>query len=244
MSEEPGEQISENAESMESKEKSEEFKGEDSKSSDIVLIISIVVVILLVASLAAFVILTKERPKTIEELHQLNIMGKLKPSEGYMYKGVYSFINFSNEWYTQLKSPKGSKIYNLAMRYSPRDLENIFIEGNLDTNFFNNQSEFYVTFDPTGREFTHILLAVADFDNHMAKIFEKNPIAACDRNETEPCATRPIITCEDTDKLVLYIKESEKLRAYYNNNCIVVEGRDFDIVKGVYRILYNLYEIM
>ena len=51
-------------------------------------------------------------------------------------------------------------------------------------------------------------------------------------------------TNDDDDKLVLYIKESERFRAYYNGNCIVVEGNGFDLVKGVDRILYNLYNIM
>ncbi|MBI2658883.1 hypothetical protein HYX05_02145, partial [Candidatus Woesearchaeota archaeon] len=102
----------------------------------------------------------------------------------------------------------------------------------------------YPTFNPTGNELTHVQLAIADFDTHLAKVFEKNPIGSCDRNETEICKTRPIVTCEDKDKLVLYVKESEKFRAYYNSNCIVVEGNGFDLVKGVDRILYNLYNIM
>ena len=52
------------------------------------------------------------------------------------------------------------------------------------------------------------------------------------------------MTCEDVGKLVLYIKESDRFRTYYNNNCIVVEGNGFDLVKGVDRVLYNLYGIM
>lgn len=217
---------------------------QEPKSSDRTLIISIAVIVLLLAAILAYSIFNKPQPKTLEELHVLNLKGKLKPEQGYVYKGVYSFINFDNLWYTQLTSPKGTKIYNLALRYSPKDLKDIAIEGSLDGKFFDAQSEFYVTFNPTGKEFSYVGLAVADFNTHMSKVFEKNPVAACDRNETEPCKTRPIVTCEDTDKLVLYIKESQKFRAYYNNNCIVVEGNGFDLVKGVDRILYNLYSIM
>jgi len=123
-------------------------------------------------------------------------------------------------------------------------LKDIAIEGNLNAKQFDNSTEFYVTYNPLGNDFSYVALAVADFDTHMAKVFEKKPIAACDRNETEPCKTRPIVTCRDSDKIVLYIKESERLRVYYNNNCIVVEGNGFDLVKGVDRILYNLYNIM
>lgn len=221
-----------------------ENQEEPKKSTEKVLIISIVAIILLFIAIVAFGILSKPQPKTLEELHVLNLQGKLKPQQGYVYKGVYSFVTFDNLWYTQLSSPKGTKIYSLALRYSPRELKDIVIEGALDADLFDNQSEYYVTFNPTGKDFSSVGLAVADFNTHMTKVFEKKPIAACDRNETEACKTRPIVTCNDADKLVLYIKESDKFRTYYNNNCIVVEGSDFDLVKGVDRILYNLYDIM
>ncbi len=217
---------------------------EPKKSSDKILIIAIAAIVLLFVSVFAYVTFNKQQPKTLEELHVLNLKGKLEPEQGYVYKGVYSFITFDNLWYTQLTSPKGTKIYNMALRYSPRDLEDIAIEGSLNYNLFNNQGEFFVTFNPTGKELSYVALAVADFNTHMSKVFEKKPIAACDRNETEPCKTRPIVTCEEAGSLVLYIKESERFRAYYNNNCIVVEGKGFDLVKGVDRILYNLYNIM
>ncbi len=215
-----------------------------SQSTEKILVISISAILLLLISIFAFSYFYKPEPKTLEDLHVLNLKGKLKPEQGYVYKGAYSFVAIDNLWYTELKSPKGTKMYNLALRYSPRDLKDVVIEGTLDTELFNNQTEFYNTFNPTGKELSYVTLAVADFSTHMSKVFEKNPVAACDRNETEPCRTRPIVTCEDKDKLVLYIKESSRFRTYYNNNCIVVEGSGFDLVKGVDRILYNLYNIM
>ena len=212
--------------------------------SDKFLIISVVLIVLLLISIFAFSAFNNTRQKTLEELHALNFQGKLKPSEGYVYKGVYSFINISNQWYTLLNSPQGKKVYSMAFRYSPKEVENIPIEGMLDTKLFDNKGEFYVTFNPKGKELAYVVLAVADFDTHMAKVFEKMPIPACDRNETEACKTRPIISCKDTDKIVLYVQESEKVRAYYKGNCIVVEGKGLDLVKGVDRILFNLYNIM
>lgn len=226
--------------------KIEEFHNdiEEPKKSEKPLLITIIVIALLFISILAFSIFNKQEPKTLEDLHVLNLKGKLKPGQGYVYKGVYSFVTLDNLWYTQLSSPKGTKVYSLALRYSPKDLTDIIIEGNLDTQLFNNKSEFFVTFNPTGKEFSFIGLAVADFNTHMSKVFEKNPIAACDRNETDPCQSRPIVTCGDKDKLVLYVKEADKFRTYYNENCIVVEGKGLDLVRGVDRVLYNLYGIM
>ena len=221
-----------------------EVQQEMSKTSDKTLVVVIAVILLTLIAIFAYSYFFKPEPNTLEELHILNLQGKLKASQGYVYKGVYSFVTLDNLWYTQIKSPKGTKIYSLALRYSPNDLKDIVIEGKLNLEFFNNQGEFFVTFNPRGNHLSYVALAVADFDTHMSKVFEKKPIPACDRNETEICKIKPIVTCSDTDKLVLYIKESERFRIYYNNNCIVVEGSSFDLVKGVDRVLYNLYGIM
>lgn len=233
---------------MEFDKKKEELNMQESeepkKSSENALIASIAVIILLLASILSYSYFYRPQPITLEDLHILNLKGKLKSSQGYVYKNAYSFVNLDKLWYTQLTSPKGTKVYSLALRYSPRDLKDIIIEGDLDSKFFDSQNEFYVTFNPLGKSLPYVALAVADFDTHMSKVFEKNPISACDRNETESCKVRPIVTCSDSDKLVLYIKEADKFRTYFSNNCIVVEGSELDLVKGVDRILYNLYGIM
>lgn len=217
---------------------------EEPKSSDKPLIFGIAVIVLVLIAVVTYSIFNKEQPKTLEDLHVLNLQGKLKPEQGYVYKGAYSFVKFDGVWHTQLKSPKGTRVYSMALRYSPKEVENIAIEGALNKQFFDAQSEFYVTFDPTGKDFSKVALAVSDFDTHITKVFEKVPVAACDRNETEICRERPIITCSDTDKLVLYVRETDRFRVYYSDNCVVVEGNGFDFVKGVDRILYNLYGIM
>jgi len=231
-------------ETIEELNKSNEGPEDTKKYSHKALIGTIIAILLLLAAIVAFSFFYKPKPLTLEDLHVLNLQGKLKPSQGYVYKGVYSFVYLDNFWYMQFKSPKGTKVYDMALRYSPADLKNITIEGQLNTNLFDNQTQFYVTFNPTGKSLSYVSLAVADFDTHMTKVFEKEPIAACDRNETEACTARPIVTCSSTDKLVFYVKESDRLRVYYHGNCIVIEGNGFDLVKGADRVLYNLYHIM
>jgi len=214
------------------------------KSSEKMLLIAVVVIVLLLVAIVSFSFISRQQPKTLEEMHAANLKGKLNKNFGYVYKNAYSFVTLNDQWYTQLQSPKGTKIYNLALRYSPTDVKDIVIEGSLDTAFFDSKKDFYNTFNPKGTELAYVTLAIADFSTHMSRVFEKNPIGACDRNETNVCATVPIVTCEDKDKVVLYLKESEKPRVYYNENCIVVEGKGLDLVKGVDRVLYNLYGMM
>ena len=212
--------------------------------SDKKLIIGIGLIVLLFIVIFGFRYFTQEQPETIEDLHELNLKGKLKPEQGYLYKDVYSFVKYDNLWYVQLMSPKGTRFYDIQFRYGPKEVEDIEIEGILDTELFNNASDYYVTFNPTGKDFSHVAVAVGDFNQHMVNIFFKNPIAACDKNETDACKDRPIITCDNTDKVVLYVKEANITRVYYDDNCIVVEGSGFDLVKGINRILYDFYEIM
>ncbi|MBI2522933.1 hypothetical protein HYW19_00935 [Candidatus Woesearchaeota archaeon] len=229
-------------------EKQEESKEEEAKEvklkSDRTLIIGAIIILLLFGTIFGLRYFKQERPQTIDELHELNFKGKLKKDQGYLYDGVYSFVKFDGLWYAQLVSPKGTRLYNIQFRYGPRDVENIKIRGSLDTNLFNNATEYYVTFNPTGQNFSSVALAVGDFNTHMTNIFFKQPIAACDKNETFACANRPIITCDNTDKLVLYVKEANNSGVYFDNNCMVIEGNGFDLIKGVDRILYGLYEII
>ena len=224
--------------------KSNEELEDAKKYSHKALIGTIIAIVLLLAAIAAFSYFYKPKALTLEEMHVLNLQGKLNPSQGYVYKEIYSFVTLDDFWYTQLKSPQGTKVYDMAMRYSPRDLRNMTIDGQLNKELFDSSAKFYITFNPLGKSLPYVNLAVADFDTHMAKVFEKEPIGACDRNETAICQSRPIVTCSDSDKLVLYIKESDRSRVYYSSNCIVVEGSGFDLVKGVDRALYNLYNIM
>ncbi|MBW2976626.1 hypothetical protein KY347_04225 [Candidatus Woesearchaeota archaeon] len=226
-------------------EEANEEKKEDIKlKSDKALIIGAVLIILLFISVFGLRYFAQEKPETIDDLHKLNLKGKLKPEQGYLYDGVYSFVKFDDLWYTQLMSPKGSRFYNIQFRYDPKEVDSIKIEGWLDTTLFNNATDYYVTFDPTGNDFSSVAVAVGDFNQQMTSVFFKNPIAACDRNETTACKDRPIITCDNTNKMVLYVKEANNTRVYYDNNCIVVEGSGMELVKGIDRVLYDFYEII
>jgi len=224
-------------------EKKEEDVPEVKLKADKMLIIGAIVLVLIFTIILGLRFFTEEEQKTIDELHELNLKGKLKDDQGYLYKGVYSFVNVEDVWYAQLMSPSGSTLFNFNFRYSPRDLEDIKIKGTLDTKKFNEAKEYFVTFNPLGTDFTHIQLARFDFDIQMTKVFQKTPKSACDRNAT-PCSGVPIITCDNTDEIVVYYKESNDLSVEYDDNCIIISGLGFDLVKGVDRVLYNFYDIM
>ncbi|MEK6948681.1 MAG: hypothetical protein AABX34_00560 [Nanoarchaeota archaeon] len=225
-------------------EHAEEIKQDAPLKSDRTLLVAIILLLIGVAAVFGAKYFFKAEPLTIDDLHALNFKGKLKEEQGYLYKEIYSFVKFDDLWYTQLKSPKGTRLYNIQFRYGPKEVEEVKVEGILDTGLFDNAQDYYVTFNPTGNDFSSVALAVGDFNQQMTNIFFKQPIAACDRNETRACIDRQVITCKDTDKLVLYVKESNTSRVLYDDNCITIEGSGFDLVKGIDRVLYEFYGIM
>ncbi len=217
------------------------------RSTDAMLIGGIVFLVVLFASVMGYIYWkNSQRPLTIEEMHVLNLKGKLDPELGFVYNKVYSFIKYQDQWYTSLASRSGKTHYNFAFRYSPRDVEDVLLTGSLNQALFNNATEYYITFNPTAGNLSYTVLAVNDFNQHMINTFQKLPIAACDRNETDACATRPIITCENaapTD-IVVYIQESSNAAVQLNKNCITLKGNNLDQVKAVDRVLYQFYTIM
>jgi hypothetical protein len=223
----------------------EDEKKDVRLSTDKFLIAGAIVLVLIFAGFIAAALLTKEKPpQTIDELHALNLKGKLNPDEGYIYNDVYSFVRFDGSWYTQLVSPQGTRLYNIQFRYGPRDVESLRVEGSLNISKFNDAQEYYVTFSPLGGNFTAMALAAGDFNQHMTTIFFKQPIAACTTNVTAECRFRPTITCDSTDDIVLYLKDSNRSRVLYDDNCITIEGTGFGMVKGVDRVLYGFYDVM
>ncbi len=224
------------------KEVKEELK-EEKKISDWILIIAIIAIIVILALVIAFKQFNKEQPKTIEDLHLSNLKKELKSDQGYVYRG-YSFVFANGLWYTQVQNRAGTSLFNIPLHYSPRDVANVPIEGNFNSTIFNSVGMIYITFDPLGSNLQYVALAVGEFDQSIIKAFNKMPIAACDKNETKACETRPIITCNNTGMPVLYIQQKPETKVIYNNNCIIVQGEGPEIVRAVDRLLLNLYGIM
>ena len=217
-------------------------------STDKMLIWGIVFLVVLFAAVMGYIYWkNSQRPLTIEELHVLNLKGKLNKEQGFVYNKAYSFILYQDQWYTVLSSQTGKTHYNFAFRYSPRDVENVPLSDNLDEELFNNAAEYYITFNPTADNLSNTVLAVNDFNQHMINTFQKLPIPACDRNETEACATRSIVTCDNMNKsrdVVVYIQNSPDAAVELDGNCIVLKGEGLGQVKAVDRLLYHFYSIM
>jgi len=219
-----------------------ESEPKEKKVSDWILIVSIAIIVLIIAVIIGFKFFgQKNEVKTIDDLHSLNLQGKLKKDQGYVYN-AYSFVSANGLWYTQVQ--RGNNLFEIALHYGPRDVEDVLIEGKLNGTLFNAEKSIYITFDPLGQNLNYVALSVGEFDQNIIKAFNKMPIAACDKNETEACAGRPIITCNNTQRPVLYLQQKPETKVIYKNNCMIVQGIGPEIVKATNRLLLKLYGIM
>jgi len=213
------------------------------KSSNKALYATIVLVLIILVAIFSVRFFMKEpEPRTIDDLHRLNLNGKLEPEIGYLYNGL-SFVNYDNIWYTQIMSPGGTRLYDVAFRFGPKEVEDVPVKGKFDVTKFDEVGEYYVTFDPLGSQFNFVAVAISDFNQNMMKVFDKIPVAACDKNETVACKDRPIITCNNTEEIVLYVKERNETKIVFENNCINVEGSGLELVKAVDKVMYIFYKI-
>jgi hypothetical protein len=181
----------------------------------------------------------KQEVLTVDDLHKLNIEGKLPPEQGYMYNG-FSFIYQNGLWLSQLK--RDGKDYDINLHYGPKDLEQIPMRGN----GILNQSEIFISFDlSTGSaEKGYLALAGAELGANLAKGLDIRPIAACVNNDSYACFNRSIVNCRNKDKNVIVIEESNFTEVKFDGGCVTIKGREKELIKAVDRFLYYWYKIM
>lgn len=160
--------------------------------------------------------------------------------DDYYYNGKFHFVNDGGLWKTEIIF--GNKFINIPLHYSPRDLENVSIEGEVDSRFINS-SRLYITFDP-GESIGYIALATAELTLNLVQGMNIGVVAACTTNSTEACYSRPIVACNSTDAGVIYIKESKEPKIIMDGNCITVQGKGTHLVRAVDRLLLKWYRVM
>ncbi len=203
-------------------------------------------IVLLAAVIAVFfaVKYISENRKVItpDELHEKNLRGELDTDEGYMFNG-FSFIRYGDAWMTKIKVPNAEGYINLEMRYGAREVQDVRVVG--DPNYLTQFNSSYITFDPTEKDLSSLALAASDLAENMAKVLKIRPVAACTKNETAECQTRPIINC-DKDRVypVYYLRHAEESAILAEGNCITIQGEGLEIVKAVDRLILGWYGVI
>ena len=157
---------------------------------------------------------------------------------------VYNYYTFENDeihWKTTWIN--NNQPYILNFRHWPGELEDIKITGKLNS-VFSNASDVYLTFDADGEDFDYLALAATEISLNINQVLGKNIFAACIANNTPDCYMRPIVTCEDRETAVIFLRVAENPQVILSGNCMTLEGTDEELVMAAERVLYAWYGIM
>ena len=187
---------------------------------------SIILGIAIVAMIAGFLLLL-----------QLNAMESTENEEDLRFELVNGF------WQTQIS--RGSQEYILQFRYLPSEVKEVSLEGDVDERFQNQ--EVYITIDPSeerNANLSQMAIAAIELSRKLTDPFYREVVAACTRNETETCSEKPIVTCENKNLSVIYLKNDPEAKVIASENCVTIQGQGEGIVKAATRALYQWLGIM
>jgi len=167
----------------------------------------------------------------------------------YDYNG-FKFQKYSDgKWYTQIRW--NNNLVNIPLSFGPRDLEDIQLTGTVDERFMSR--DIYITFDPaedillpTGaivkEKLGYLALAASELSLNLVQGMKFTTLSACTKNDSS-CGDVPVITCENGNATI-YLKRDDKAEVLLDGNCVIVSGKDMDLVRAVDRLLLYWYRIM
>lgn len=158
--------------------------------------------------------------------------------------GGFTFEKHGGTWFTEWVRQDGQS-FVIPFHFNPEEVEDVLLEGRLSDDFDNGikQGTIYLTFDPDEADLNYVRIAFTELSFKLLQVFEVIPNASCTKNYTG-CEDRPIVTCDDMDKAVIYVKQSNETRILLKGNCIVIEGYGIDIIRATDRLLFGMYNIM
>ncbi len=220
---------------MEKEKQNTEEKPKKTKAS-LNLIIAITLIVIILGSI--MFVIKIFTPKTMDDLIE-EIIEKGETKYGYIYNG-FVFIEYEGLWHTKLQ--RGTELYNLHFHYSPAHVDQIPVIGSLDAEL--DTSEFYITLDPLEENISLIALASSELSLNLVKGMGIGIKSACYRNESEACYERPIITCDNTEEAVIFVKTAEETQVLLEGNCMTIQGKGDNLLRAVDKVLFDFYGII
>lgn len=164
-----------------------------------------------------------------------------EPEPNTVEYNYFVFEEIGGHWQTTITLD--GQLYDASFRFNPEQVEDVNISGNF-SGF--KEAPIYITFDPDvePEKFKYLALATSELSLHIIRALNFSVQAACTKNETDACVDRPIVTCDDPDKDVIYVQSEAPAEIVLDNRCVTVRGAEFDIVRSADRLLYQWYKIM
>ncbi len=165
----------------------------------------------------------------------------------YEYRG-FKFARLNNVWLAKIDvkiDNRSLEVYDFAIRYSPKELEDITIQPGVQERILNSGFVYYTTDPKLSSKAVVAIIEVGRAIGDKYNIFNKPSKSGLTKEVEESNVTA--ITCQDaTDNVVvMYFKLGEKTGVRSEGNCILVEGEtEWDIIRSSDRLLYQLLNIM
>ena len=214
-------------------------KGSDGKNILILIALMLGVFVLFTGGFSAYNKFTGAAVIDLDYLHKMNYQGKLDSIRGYMYNG-HSFVFNEGLWYTEVKET--GLLTKVPLHFAPKNLTGIKMTGTLSPDF-NKGEIVYVAIDP---EFAnkYYTLALSELNFNIVKGIRRKPSGVC-TTKNDICEEREILNCENPKgKPVIELKWANETKITSKGMCILVEGKDYGIVKAVDRLVLQWYGIM
>ena len=214
-------------------------KGSDGRNVLIMVAILLGIFVLFTGGFTAYNKFTGAAVIDLDYLHEMNYQGKLDSNRGYMYNG-YSFVFNQGLWYTEVKET--GLITKIPLHFGPKNLTDIKMGGTLSPDF-NKGDIVYVAIDP---EFAnkYYTLALSELNFNIVKGIRRKPSGVCTK-KNDICEDRDVLSCNNSQsKPVIELRWANKSKITSKGTCILVEGKDYGIVKAVDRLVLQWYGIM
>jgi len=216
---------------------------EKQKSSTIAMLVFLGVIIAVIVIIFWSRFTPEPIPMTIDERLKYINDNDIDNEFEYVYNG-FSFLFTDGLWFSKIQLK--DKAYTLPLHYGPRELEDVPAVGDFDlwTTWVAQKVGFtYITFDP-GENLSHVALANSELSVNLFNALEIEAKIACTTNEDEACQDIPTITCNSTTAPVIYLVQREETGVKQADNCIIVQGTGFELVKALEKFLYVWYGVM
>lgn len=209
-------------------------KGEkDSKSHESRNILVFLIVLVLISGAAALIYFKVYLPMARPQPPVVT------PTDNYLYKN-FEFSKINGLWTTDVQV--GNKVITIWLHHGPREVSDLSINGTLYTSF--DKGPVYITFNPLDERKEMIALSAGELSLNIVNGVQRQVIAACTINETNACSKLPIVNCDDQDRPIIYLKQSNTTAITFNQNCITIEGDGEELVRATDRLILLWYGIM
>jgi hypothetical protein len=172
------------------------------------------------------------------------------PKEEQQSQLTYNYFEFNKiegMWHTNWQ--RHGQVYDIGLRFSPLEVENVSVtdislagEG---LNLTFKKLPQYITFDPgeNKSDLKYIALGVGELGLNLVRGLGGRIEMACTVNGSDACLNHSIVTC-DSDKGVYLLRTAENPAVILAGNCVIIEGKELDLIRAIDRILYTFYGII